>query len=114
MEQDYSFDREDVENNKAVAALSYLFVLFLVPLLLRRKSYFSRMHAKQGLAMFVFEIMIFVLSPLFYAIPFLGTFFIWLFYFISIVVCVWGIMRALNEKIFIVPILGKYFERIKI
>lgn len=114
MEQDYSFDVEDIKNNKAVAALSYLFILFLVPLLFRRKSYFSRMHAKQGLAVFVLEIMIFILSPLLYAIPYLGTFFVGLFYFISIIICIWGIERALNEKMIVIPILGKYFERIKI
>ncbi len=114
MEQNYSFDQEDVKNNKAVAALSYLFILFLVPLLFRRKSYFSRMHAKQGLAMFVVEIMIFAFSPLLYAIPYLGNFLVGLFYFISVIFCIWGIIRALNEKIFIIPVLGKYFERIKI
>lgn len=114
MGQDYSFDAEDTKNNKAVAALSYLFILFLVPLLLRRKSYFSRMHAKQGLAVFVLEIMIFVLSPLLYAIPYLGAFFVWLFCFVSIILCVWGVERALNEKILVVPVLGRYFGRIKI
>jgi uncharacterized membrane protein len=114
MEQNYSFDVEDTKNNKAVAALSYLSILFLIPLLLRRKSYFSRMHAKQGLAVFALEIMIFVLSPLLYAIPYLGTFFVWLFCFISIIICIWGVERALNEKILVVPVLGKYFEKIKI
>jgi len=114
MIQDYSFDCEDTKNNKAVAALSYFSFLFLVPLLFRRKSYFSRVHAKQGLAMFVFEILIIMFSPLLYSIPFLGSFFVWSFYFFSAIFCICGIALALNEKPFTVPVLGKYFAKLKI
>lgn len=114
MIQNYSFDCEDTKNNKAVAALSYFSLLFLVPLLFRRKSYFSRVHAKQGLAMFVFEMLIVVFSPLLYAIPFLGSFFVWSFYLFGIIFCICGIALALNERSFTVPVLGKYFARLKI
>lgn len=43
------FDEKDIAENKYVAMLSYLGVLFLVPLLLKKESAFSQFHAKQGL-----------------------------------------------------------------
>lgn len=43
------FDEKDVTENKYVAMLSYLGILFLVPLLVKKESAFAQFHAKQGL-----------------------------------------------------------------
>src|SRR3989339_630004 len=43
---------QDVEENKTVAALSYAWILCLVPLLGKRNSKFAQFHAKQGLVLF--------------------------------------------------------------
>lgn len=43
----------DVENNRAITYLSYLGILFLVPLLAKRDSQFAQFHAKQGLVLTV-------------------------------------------------------------
>jgi uncharacterized membrane protein len=48
----------DVEANKLVAALSYVSILFLVPLLLKKDSKFAQFHAKQGLVLFIVEIVV--------------------------------------------------------
>lgn len=59
VEPKMAFDQNDVEENKFVAALSYLGLLFLVPLLVKKDSPFAQFHAKQGLvlciAFFVFN-----------------------------------------------------------
>ena len=52
------FDAKDVADNKAVAALSYISILFLVPLLLKKDSPFAKAHAKQGLILFLFEVVV--------------------------------------------------------
>lgn len=44
-------EKKDVEQNKIIALLSYLWLLCLVPLLLKPKSKFCKFHAKQGLVM---------------------------------------------------------------
>jgi uncharacterized membrane protein len=44
---------QDVENNKVVAALSYVWILFLIPLLGKKDSKFCQFHAKQGLILFL-------------------------------------------------------------
>lgn len=43
------FDEKDVAENKYVAMLSYLGILFLVPMLVKKDSPFAQFHAKQGL-----------------------------------------------------------------
>lgn len=43
----------DVEENKAITFLSYLGLLFLVPMLVKKDSPFAQFHSKQGLVLTV-------------------------------------------------------------
>ncbi len=52
------FEEEDIRENKLIAVLAYLNVLVLVPILAGRKSPFARYHAKQGLALFITEMLL--------------------------------------------------------
>lgn len=51
---------KDIEINKAVAALSYVSFLFIVPLLLKKNSEFCQFHARQGLVFFLFNWLLFI------------------------------------------------------
>ena len=42
---------KDVEENKAMAAIGYLGILFLIPLLANKDSPFAQYHAKQGMVL---------------------------------------------------------------
>lgn len=55
---DYSagFEPTDIGANKAMAILSYIGILVLIPLLAFKNSPFARFHANQGLVLFVFRI----------------------------------------------------------
>lgn len=44
-------DSKDVEENKGITYLSYLGILFLVPMLAKKDSKFAMFHAKQGLVL---------------------------------------------------------------
>lgn len=68
MEEIKDFDAKDVEENKVIAALSYIWILFLIPLLTKKDSRFAVEHAKQGLVLFIIELIIMVI----WWIPFLG------------------------------------------
>ncbi|MBT4495794.1 hypothetical protein HOC73_03530, partial [bacterium] len=46
----------DIEDNRVIASFSYVWILCLVPLFLKRKSKFAQFHAKQGLLLFVIEL----------------------------------------------------------
>ncbi len=47
------FDAKDIEDNKFVAALSYVSILVFIPLILKKDSKFAYEHANQGLVVFV-------------------------------------------------------------
>lgn len=53
MEVVHVYTKEDIQKNKYIAALSYLSILFLIPLLLKKDSPFAQFHAKQGLVLFI-------------------------------------------------------------
>lgn len=96
----------DVENNKGVAAFAYIWILFLIPLLTKKKSEFAQFHAKQGLVLFALE----VLSMLFMWVPFLGQ----LFMLSLIIIAVMGIVKTLNGEWWEAPYIYKWSENIKL
>lgn len=50
-----SFDRDDIAKNKGMAVLSYIWILFIIPLFAAKDSKFARFHANQGLVLFIVD-----------------------------------------------------------
>jgi uncharacterized membrane protein len=84
---------QDIESNKTVAALSYIWLLFLIPLILKRNSKFCQFHAKQGLILFILSLLSWF--------PVIG----WLIGLAIIVVSVVGIIKALSGEEWKIPYL---------
>lgn len=55
-------DAKDIETNKGLAMISYLGPLALIPFLVSKESKYAQYHAKQGLDLFVIEIIIGIFS----------------------------------------------------
>ncbi len=104
---------KDVEENKAIAAIGYLGILCLIPLLAKKDSPFAQYHGKQGLALLVL-IIIAQLGWIIYWIPILGWLIMVAVYVLIAVLFVMGIMNALNGKMKPLPVVGKYAETLKI
>lgn len=64
-EEGAAADSKDVEDNKAITYLSYLGLLFLVPMLAKRESKFAQFHSKQGLVLTIAWFIGSFLYPLF-------------------------------------------------
>ncbi|HCC22770.1 TPA: hypothetical protein DF272_01170 [Candidatus Falkowbacteria bacterium] len=104
------FDSKDVEKNKVLAAVGYLGILCLIPLLLARDSQYAKFHGKQGLILFIAEVIISLVN----VIPILGQV-IWLIAFVYfIIMTITGIIKALNGEKWVMPILGHYTDKINI
>ena len=102
---------KDVEENKVWAAIGYLGILFLLPLLAKKDSPFAQYHGKQGLALFVAGFIIGVAS----AIPFIGWVFISPFCSILLIILfIMGLINALTGKMQPLPVIGKMVEGLKI
>ncbi len=96
----------DVEVNKGIAVLSYVWILCLVPLLGKRDSEFAQFHAKQGLVLFVIEIV----ASLFIWFPIFGQ----LLMLILLVVAVMGIIKTLNGEWWEIPVIHDLSKKIKL
>jgi len=101
---------KDIEENKAVAMLSYLWILFIIPLFLKQDSKFCKFHAKQGLVLFIAWLIIAVIG----VIPLIG----WLVAFIGaiflLVLTIMGIVKSLNGEYWEMPFLGQYAKKFNI
>ena len=96
----------DVEINKSIAALSYVWVLCLVPLLGKRDSEYAQFHAKQGLVLFIIEI----LAGLVAWFPIFGQ----LFMLVLLVVAIMGIVKTLNGDWWEIPYIYDWSKKINL
>lgn len=96
----------DVKDNRLMAALSYIGVLFLVPMLARNRSDYAIFHCRQGIMVFALQA---VLSFVTW-IPAVGPFLYLLVLLISIV----GFIQAYRGQWWEIPLLGKYAKMLKV
>lgn len=85
------FDQKDIDENKVMACLSYVGILFLIPMLAKKESRFCQEHAKQGIVMFIAALLI--------AIPFIG----WIWGLVVITIDVISIINTLQGKFWKIP-----------
>ncbi len=81
----------NVLEGKSFAVLSYLFILCIIPLILKKENPFVLAHSKQGLIIFVGEVAVMIVSILFGAwFLRLGMFVLGVFSFIGIIAVLQG------------------------
>ncbi|MFA4818361.1 MAG: hypothetical protein WC621_00800 [Patescibacteria group bacterium] len=97
-------------DDKVYAALSYLFVLAIVPLLFKRQREFVQWHARQGFLLFLAEIIIMIVSP----IPVLGWLVAFVGWLAAVVLTLLGLASALTGRYWVMPYLGEYAKKLKI
>ena len=100
------FDAKDTENNKIIAALSYIFILCLIPLLLKKDSEFTQFHARQGLTIVVAWVLSWVISiiPIFIIFSFLIN-------IILLVVSILGVIKTLNGESWKIPFIYEWSKK---
>lgn len=101
------FSADDVEDNKIIASLSYIFILCLVPLMLKRKSDFAQFHARQGLTITVAWFVSWVIG----IVPILG----WLVSFAAnlalLVISIMGVIKTLDGQTWKIPYIYEWSKR---
>ena len=101
-------DREIIEG-KTFALLSYLSILCIIPLILKKDNKFCLFHARQGLVIFIGEIAITFIG----IIPILGWFIFSLFSLVLGILSLVGIVQALMGNYWKIPVVGDIAEKIK-
>lgn len=95
----------DIEENRFIASLSYLWLLFLIPLLVKRDSPFAQFHAKQGLVLFIVEVLVSLIMWL----PLIGQ----LLFLVVLIVAITAFIKTLNGERWKIPYLYSWSEKIK-
>ena len=104
---------KDVEDNKVIAAIGYLGILFLVPLLAKKESPFAQYHAKEGMVLFI-SMIVARLGWIIFWVPILGWLVAMVVYVFLFVCFIMGLVAALSGKMKPLPLIGKLGESIKI
>jgi uncharacterized membrane protein len=95
---------KDVQDNKLIAALAYLWIISIIVLLVKKDSKFAQFHAKQGLILFIASVVAGF-------IPVLGWFIInpiiW-------IVALVGLIQALMGKYWKIPLVGDLAAKINL
>lgn len=101
-------DITGVEQNHVVAALSYLGILVLIPLLFVGKNDpFIKFHAKQGLVILLgFIVAVFVVR----LVPVVGN----LLWVMMAIASIAGLIQSLQGHRWSIPVIGTLAERIRI
>ncbi len=107
--QDYTaqYDPNDIRQNTAMAVLSYIAILFLVPLLAAPQSPYARFHANQGLVLFIAEAILGVVVSICSFIPIVCWIVSGVVSLISLIYMILGIVNAASGKCKDLPIIGK-------
>ena len=87
-------------HSKLLAALSYVSILFLIPMLFAQEDEFARFHAKQGARLFICNAIGSILGSIFS----IG----WVINLLLIYLMIVGIINALNGKWEALPYIGKF------
>ena len=91
-----------MESNKIMAAISYIWILFLVPLFAAKDDAFARFHANQGLLLFLASIVLGIIG----VIPVIGTIIALVGGIATFVFMILGIINALKGEMKPLPLIG--------
>lgn len=96
---------KDVQDNRVMAALSYVLFLFILPLG-KTNSKFCQFHAKQGIIIFIAWIVVSFLSW----IPFIG----WAAWVFLFVITMMAIVKTLRGEEWEIPYVSTYASKINL
>ena len=117
------FDAADVEKNKVLAIVGYIFpILFFIPLVTESKnSLYAKFHANQQLILLIFGVAggmaLGIISAILAFIPVIGPLMIMMlmpaFWFVCLALMILGIINAINGMGKQLPVIGGLATLIK-
>ncbi len=106
-----SKETEEVDDDKLMGILAYLFILVIIPLVARKNSKFIRFHTNQGLILLIIEVFAVAVCNILSIIPYVGLVFSILGYLIDlacVALAIIGIVNVCNKEEKELPVVGKF------
>lgn len=97
-----------VTKENIFSIISYVGVLCLVPILMKKEDPFTKFHARQGLMLFIIEIGLMIIG----IIPFLGAVISQIGMLACLVVSIMGIIKVLKAEQWKIPYVGDWAEKL--
>ena len=109
------YDPRDVQQTKSIAWLSYLGILFLIPMFVYKESPYTKFHVNQGIVLCILDVaggvVLGIVSAILWWVPFIGGIISGLlslaFGVLVLVLMILGIINAATGKAEPLPIIGK-------
>ena len=117
---------EQIKEGKSIAWLSYLNILFLIPLLVQPENPYTRYHARQGLMLFLLEVALGIVWGILFGIAWAiaaatygGAVFciplvaaiMGILYVLTLVLAIIGIIQSASGKFWRMPVFGPLGEK---
>lgn len=102
------FSSSDIQDGKMFAFLSYISILCIIPLILKKQNPFVLFHGKQGLVLFVIQTALLIGSII------LPGVFIKASFFVVLLLSFWGMIAVLQGKAIELPIIARWAEQISL
>lgn len=102
----YEFDPEDIRANSTFAAVSYIPILFILPLILKPNSRFARFHANQGVILLIVSVVLGAIQGILSFIPIVSWIVSTVFGLITFGYFLYGFINTLNGKAKELPFVG--------
>ena len=96
---------KQILDGKIFAVLSYLSILCIIPLVLKKDNQFVLSHGKQGLVIFVGQVAVFIISIVWPGLMRLGL-------FVLGVISLWGIIEVLKGQYVRLPVIADIADKI--
>ncbi len=101
------YDTQDIQDNKIWAALSYVGILFILPLLINGgSSRYAKYHANQGFILFLADIIAGIVGAILGLIPVLGGLLSALVSLCLLALMIIGIINGASGKAKQLPLIG--------
>lgn len=104
-------DSADSGKNRVLGIISYIGILFIVPILMSTKSKFARYHANQGLVIFLATFILSVICGVISSIPSMsvvGELLSAILSFVAFIYEILGIVSAAKGEMKDLPVVGKF------
>lgn len=115
-----SYDKADIEKNKVLCAVSYISILFFLPLVACPESRFGKFHANQALILLIASLIIGtaggIVTQVWWVLPFIpdfikhvtGSLLSFIFWAAPTAGMIFGIVSAAQGKARELPLIGKF------
>lgn len=101
------FSQEDIQATKGLACLSYLGLLFLIPMLVNKDSPFTKYHVNQGIVLFIMELAFGVVNFVLSFVPIIGGLISFVVSVLFMVLSILGIVNAAQGQAKPLPVIGE-------